>query len=340
MAFHGGFTSEETPVRIGIVGIGFQARGIFMPCLSVMTGVELAALASRREETARAAEKKFKVPCYVGWPKLVADPNVDAVFVATPSPMLEEIACAALENGKHVFVETQGIMTPEGGRRLRQLEQETGKVIQFGYSRVYAPIYVKMKGILEEWRKRDPGPRLWLLRYYYGEHLMIHLLVYMNGFVKAVQGVGGERGQAFLYEFDSGDVASVVFTKHITLLANMERLEVSSPTAALAANNFYELRFLGELSETYSYEGRFDSVNETVWNPSFTAPYFSGSSQYLHGTQPELEAFIDHIRRGGRPRANVDTVEHTMYVKRAARDALATGRRIVIEDYITAHQPT
>jgi predicted dehydrogenase len=340
MAFHGGFTSEETPIRVGIVGVGFQTRGIFMPCLSVMTGVELTALASNRKETASAAEKKFKVPCYVGWQKLVNDPNVDAVLVATPSPMLVEVASAALENDKHVFIETMGIMTPEGGARLRKLEEDTGKVIQFGYSRVYAPIYVKMKDILKEWRQRDPGPRLWLLRYYYGEHLMIHLLIYMNGFVQTVQGSGGERGEAYLYEFENGDVASVAFTKFVTMMANMERLEVSSPRAAMAANNVYELRFLGDLSETYGYESRFDSLSETVWNPSFSAPYFSMSSQYLHGTQPELEAFLKYIRHGGRPSANVDTVEHTMYVKRAAREALATGEKIVIKDYIAAHRPT
>jgi hypothetical protein len=161
----------------------------------------------------------------------------------------------------------------------------------------------------------------------------------MNGFVKSVQGIGGERGEVYLYEFDNGDVASVAFTKFVTMMANMERLEVSSPTGAMAANNFYELRFLGDLSETYGYESRFDSLSETVWNPSFSAPYFSMSSQYLHGTQPELEAFLSYIRHGGRPSANVDTVEHTMYVKRAAREALATGEQIMMEDYIEAHRP-
>jgi predicted dehydrogenase len=140
MAFHGGFTSEETPIRVGIVGVGFQTRGIFAPCLSVMTGIELVALSSARAETAAASEKKFKVPCYVGWEKLVEDPNVEAVLVATPSPMLVDVAAAALENDKHVFIETMGIMTPDGGARLRELEQATGKIIQFGYSRVYAPI--------------------------------------------------------------------------------------------------------------------------------------------------------------------------------------------------------
>ena len=73
--------------------------------------------------------------------------------------------------------------------------------------------------------------------------------------------------------------------------------------------------------------------------PDFSIPYFSMSSQYLHGTQPALEAFVEHIRGGGRPRANVDTVEHTMYVKNAGREALAKGQRIVMQDYIAAHRP-
>ena len=136
-----------------------------------------------------------------------------------------------------------------------------------------------------------------------------------------MQGVGSERGRAFLYEFESGDVGSVAFTHPLNMWANTERIEVSSPTGVLAAHNFYELRFLGDLTETYGYAVRFDNASETVWNPTFSIPYFSMSSQYLHGTQPALEAFVGYIRRGGRPRANVDTVEHTMYVKSAGREA-------------------
>ena len=339
MAAHREPAATERPVRIGIAGVGHHTRGLLVPCLTVMDGVELTALATGRAETARAAEAKYKVPCYVGWEQLVADPNVDAVIASVSTSVSPELACAALEHGKHVYVETQGLITPELGRRFRRLEQETGKVVQFGYKRAYAPIYVKMKSILDEWRTRDPGQRLWLLRYYYGEHLMIHILVHLAGFVKAVQGVGSDRGQAFLHEFENGDVASLAFTHPLNMIANTERIEVSSPTGVLAAHNFYELRFLGDLSETYGYAIRFDGAAETVWHPAFSVPYFSMSSQYLHGTQPALEAWVEYIRRGGRPRSNVDTAEHTMYVKSAARESLATGRRIVLQEYIAAHQP-
>jgi predicted dehydrogenase len=304
-----------------------------------MDDIELTALATGRAETARAVERKYKVPCHVGWQGLVADTNVDAVIASVSTPVSPEVGCAALENGKHCFVETQGIITPELGQRFRRLEKETGLVVQFGYMRAYAPIYIKMKSVLEEWRKRDPGPRLWLMRYYYGDHLAIHILVHLAGPIKTVQGVGTERGRVLLYEFANGDVGSIAFTHPLDLWANTERIEVSSPTGVLAAHNFYELRYLGDLTETYGYSVRFDSASETVWNPAFSIPYFSLSSQYLHGTQPALEAFVDYIRGGGRPRANVDTVEHTMYVKSAGLESLATGKRIVIEQYIAAHRP-
>lgn len=335
----GDVTRDNTPVRIGIAGVGHHTRGLLIPCLSVMDGAELTALATGRAETARLVERKYKVRCHVGWQGLVTDPNVDAVIASVSTPVSPEVGCAALENGKHCFVETQGIITPELGQRFRRLEKETGLVVQFGYMRAYAPIYIKMKSILEEWRKRDPGPRLWLVRYYYGDHLAIHIMVHLAGSIRTVQGVGTERGRAFLYEFENGDVGSIAFVHSLNLWANIERIEASSPTGVLAAHNFYELRFLGDLTETYGYEVRFDSASETVWNPTFSIPYFSMSSQYLHGTQPALEAFVDYIRRGGRPRANVDTVEHAMYVKSASHESLATGQRIVLQDYIAARRP-
>ena len=259
---------EDTPVRIGIAGVGHHTRGLLIPCLTVMDGVELTALATGRAETARAVEKKYKVRCHVGWESLVKDPNVDAVIASISTPVSPEVGCAALENGKHCFVETQGLTTPELGQRFRRLEQETGLVVQFGYMRAYAPIYVKMKSILDEWRKSEPGSRLWLVRYYYGDHLTIHILVHLAGHIKAIQGMGAERGRAFLYEFENGDVGSVAFTHPVNLWANTERIEVSTPTGILAAHNFYELRFMGDLTETYGYATRFDSGSETVWNPT------------------------------------------------------------------------
>lgn len=329
-------SQAEKPIRIGIAGVGYHTRGLFIPCLMVMDGVELTALASSRQETASAAQAKYRVPCYVGYEKLVADENVDAILVSTSSQLLETVACAALENGKHVFVETMGIMTPAGGKRLRELEQKTGKVIQFGYCREYAPIYVKMKSILEEWRQREPGSRLWHAKYYFGYHHTIHILAYMNGPVKSIQGIGGDRGEAYLLEFENGDIASMAVTHTATIVAPMELLEVSSPSALMSAYNYWELRFMGNLTDVYGYEARFDSVSQTVWHPSFTAPYYELSSQYLHGTQPELEGFVHNIRYGGRPVNNVDTAEHAMYVKAASREALRTGERILIQDYIAS----
>jgi len=323
----------ENPVRLGIVGTGFQTRGLFLPCLATMQGVRLIGMSASRAESARAAEAQFGIPTGVGWQDLVAQDDIEALLIATPSGMLEEVTIAALEQGKHVFVETQGLLTPQGADRVRALERETGLVVQFGYMRSYAPIYLKFKAILNDWRDREPGERMWLLRYGYGEHLMIHLLVFLGGRIAAVQARGGDRGRVFLCEFENGDIASLAFTSSVTLLANIERLEVSSPTGMLAANNFYELRFLGDLAESYGYELRFDSLHETVWNPSFSVPYFQMSSQYLHGTQPELEAFIQHVRHGGRANSNTDTVEHTMYVKSAALASLATGERIEIAAY-------
>lgn len=318
------------PVRLGIVGTGFQTRGLFLPCLATMQGVQLVGMSASRAESAQAAEAQFGVPTTVGWEELVARDDIEALLIATPSGMLEEVTIAALERGKHVFVETQGLLTPRGADRVRSLERETGLTVQFGYMRSYAPIYVKFKAILDDWRAREPGERMWLIRYAYGEHLMIHLLVFLGGRIAAVQARGGDRGRIFLCEFESGDIASVSFTSSVTMLANIERVEVSSPTGMLAANNFYELRFLGDLAESYGYELRFDSLHETVWNPSFSVPYFQMSSQYLHGTQPELEAFVHHVRHGGRAASNTDTVEHTMYVKSAALAALATGERIEV----------
>ena len=92
-------------VRWGIMGTGWIADR-FATDLLVLPEADLAAVGSR---TAAAAERfgaKFGIPHrHASYEALVADSQVDVVYVATPNPMHRQNCLLCLEAGKHVLCE-------------------------------------------------------------------------------------------------------------------------------------------------------------------------------------------------------------------------------------------
>jgi len=77
------------------------AQGVQHSQLGVLTAV-----GSRRLESAQALASKFQIPAaYGSYDELLADPEVDAVYISTPHPLHAEWIIKAAESGKHVLCE-------------------------------------------------------------------------------------------------------------------------------------------------------------------------------------------------------------------------------------------
>jgi UDP-N-acetyl-2-amino-2-deoxyglucuronate dehydrogenase len=93
-------------LRFGLIGSGL-AGPLFGGAFATRPGgAELTAVATRHEDSAREAARTWGAErWYADWRHLVADPNIDAVCIATPTGTHAEIAVAAAEAGKHVLTE-------------------------------------------------------------------------------------------------------------------------------------------------------------------------------------------------------------------------------------------
>jgi predicted dehydrogenase len=81
--------------------------------------------------------------------EMLADPELDAVVVATPVPTHYELAKAALEAGKHVFVEKPPAMTGAEIEELVTLARERDLVLMPGHLLLYHPGVRKLKELVE-----------------------------------------------------------------------------------------------------------------------------------------------------------------------------------------------
>lgn len=128
-----------TPVRIAVVGLGYWgpqlARNLYeSPC------AELAAICDARPEAlAHVARRYPGVPQTTSYAEILADETIEAVVVATPISTHYELGRAALEAGKHTFVEKPLAGSLAEAETLAALAAELGLVLMPGHTFLYSP---------------------------------------------------------------------------------------------------------------------------------------------------------------------------------------------------------
>jgi len=94
----------DRPTRWGILATGAIARG-FAEDLALLPEAAIAAVGSRRLASAAEFASQYDATPYGSYEELVADPDVDVVYVATPHALHKEHTLLAFEAGKPVLCE-------------------------------------------------------------------------------------------------------------------------------------------------------------------------------------------------------------------------------------------
>jgi len=87
---------------------------------------------------------------YVDYRELLADRNVDAVFIMTPEHLHRDMAVAALQAGKHVYLEKPLAHTIEEGFEIMRAWEQSGKVVQVGTQNRSSSLYKKAKELIQQ----------------------------------------------------------------------------------------------------------------------------------------------------------------------------------------------
>jgi predicted dehydrogenase len=123
------FLGMSATMRWGILGTGNIARQ-FATGMKSSKRCVAAAAGSRNLETAEAFAKSFGIPRALGsYEALVADRDVDAVYVSLPNSLHEQWTIAALAAGKHVLCEKPLAMDAGQAERMFAAAEKAGKLL-------------------------------------------------------------------------------------------------------------------------------------------------------------------------------------------------------------------
>src|SRR4051794_6772375 len=136
-------------LRWGILATGGIAHAFTRDLRTA--GMSVAAVGSRRGEAAEAFAAEFGIErAHGSYEELVADPDVDIVYVSTPHPRHAENAILALEAGKHVLVEKPFTLNADEARRVRDVAAREGLLAMEAMWTRYLPHMVRVRELVAD----------------------------------------------------------------------------------------------------------------------------------------------------------------------------------------------
>jgi len=141
-------------LRIGIIGAGSFATNIMLPAIAARKDIDLVAIASAGGLKAAALGKKYGIPRITSAAEeILHATDIDCVFVLTRHGSHGLFAKAALEAGKHVFVEKPLALTETEYEGVLAAWKTSGTVLMVGFNRRFSPLAVRMREFFSERRQ-------------------------------------------------------------------------------------------------------------------------------------------------------------------------------------------
>jgi len=299
---------KTSELRVAVTGAGNIARWAHLPALTSLPNVKLEAIVSASGARGKSYARRFGASyCSSDYDQVLADDNIDAVMVLSRNQHHFSQALAALQAGKHVFVEKPMALSEGECVLLCQAVAESGKQLAVGFNRRFAPFYVDQKKAFSkrngpaviQCRVHSPGisGSYWMADPSIGGAIMgeaVHFIdlmywllesepVVVSAFSLPTESKAyiGENNVVASFRFADGSIGNLTYTTVGSQKSAGELVEVFSSSTTAVTQDFKKLRLQSQGSK---------STNK--WWPE-------------KGYKAQLETFFTAIRNGAAPIATV-----------------------------------
>lgn len=142
-------SSTEGRMRFGIVGCANIATGAVIPGILASEKGMVAAVASRGIAKAEETAARFHIPqAYGSYEELLADPDIDAVYIPLPNHLHREWTIRAAEAGKHVLCEKPLALNAEEAQEMVDACARNGVHLAEAFMYRHHPRYARIAEII------------------------------------------------------------------------------------------------------------------------------------------------------------------------------------------------
>jgi predicted dehydrogenase len=137
-------------IKIGVIGYGYWGPNVARN-FNETNGVEIAAISDTDEGSLRRAGQNYpKARMTRDYAELVKAPDLDALAIVTPVSLHFEVAKAALENGKHIFIEKPFTASVAQAEQLIELAEKKGLKIMVDHTFLFTGAVRKIKELIDD----------------------------------------------------------------------------------------------------------------------------------------------------------------------------------------------
>lgn len=137
-------------INWGFIGCGEVTEKKSGPAFNEVEDSQVVAVMSRSENKARSyAERHHVRKWYTDASELIEDPDVNAVYIATPPSSHATFAIMAMRAGKPCYIEKPLAASYNDCIRINRISEQTGVPCFVAYYRRYLPYFQKVKEIIE-----------------------------------------------------------------------------------------------------------------------------------------------------------------------------------------------
>ncbi len=332
--------AEKAGVRIGMAGAGSFARTYLIPPIKE-SGAALVGVCNGTGVSARSAAKGFGFEwCTTDFQELLAG-DINTVFIATRHHLHASQAIAALQAGKHVFVEKPLCLTMEELEAVLEASVSSNCHLMVGFNRRFSPYLGKMRDFFSESAapvcvhyRVNAGrlaPDHWALDPRQGGgrvlgevcHFVDSAAFLCRGRIVSVYAEkmecgrgeeGAEDNLTVILKMDNGSLATIAYLTNGHARVPKERIEVSGFGRSAILDNF-----------------------------SHAELFKDGSGQRLKfkgkGHREEVHAFLKAVESGGDSPISLESLAMTTRATLAILESLRSQENIVLESFSTeAHE--
>ena len=139
-------------INAAIIGIGRWGQNLVNSVQGKSDAIRFVAGATRTPEKAKEYAAKQGIALYDSYAKVLADPRIDAVVLATPHTRHAEQIIAAAKAGKHVFCEKPFALTAKSANAAIAACTKAGVTFGVGFNWRFQPALLEIRRMLEDGR--------------------------------------------------------------------------------------------------------------------------------------------------------------------------------------------
>jgi inositol 2-dehydrogenase len=336
---------RQARLRVGLIGLGRLGRVYARDLSTRLAETRLTAVADTSADLAASIAEEFDVPrSYGSAEELIADRDVDAVIIVSPTHTHKDVVLAATAGGKPTFCEKPLAISLDECREMQGAVARSGIFFQMGFMRRFDPGYAAGKAQIDEGRigtpvvfkstSRDPfRPSLEYANPASSGGILIDMGIHdfdlarwFMGEVATVSAIGGVLAYPEMKTIGDMDnaIATLVFADGRLGVIDLTRNGVYGYDISTELLGTAGTVRIGYIRETPVLTMTKNSVAHD------TVPYFMERFERAYSRQ--LQNFAQNVLNDREPPITVKDGVEALRVALAAVEACRTGRAVAVSD--------